>query len=71
MADEVFISVQPTPTYDAFETVTLSAGVGESHYGGHFMLTKVLTLQQATALARQLDEAVERVIQDQARAVSG
>ncbi len=55
----------PTPSYDTFQRVTLQAGVSQCGGMGSVAVTADVTLDEATALAAQITEAVAIVRRDQ------
>lgn len=62
----MIFAVMPTPTYDDFETVTLS--VTQSGVGHGFSLHKEVSPEEARAFAARIVQAAQIVEQEQAAA---
>lgn len=64
MEGRIRFSAQPTPSYDEFETVTISASVTQVGGRGSVQLYADATLEEARTLAAELERACQLVERD-------
>lgn len=64
MEGNVWISADPTPTYEPFETITVRMAVNQVGGGGFASIEKKMTPEEARAHISEVLRAVEIVEQD-------